>query len=537
MGRRGGGSGSPDRWLRSASERSSTRSGSPQEGEITSQPAARTPRTSRSLLTGAGALVVGRYGVAAFGWLGSILMVRYLTDSEWGELSFVLSLLSIVGFISDLKLSRVVLAEVLADEEGAGEVVGSYVGLRGAIGLVAYAIALAWVTIGDYSGHVVLTTAIAGLNLVILSAGWGIGLLFQARLWLRSIAWGIFLGQAAQFAVTVAIILLGRSSVAAFAWATVLNSVVFVVFLLVAGRHGGPLRLRVEPVKWGLWLKEAAPLALGSALDTIYFRLDIVMLSILGSFAAVGVYSVGYKFSDLIGAIPSAVITPAAALLIAHWGKDDEAFHRTVRQAYLILCVAAVGAGVGFFMAADRLVPLLYTQRFDSATTSARLLVVGQAIHFFTALWFIVLVAADRRRLYPITMLLGVVLNVGLNLFLIPRYSYNGAGWATVVTETVVSVVLLSGALRVDGVRPLPIAATGKVVVAAAVMASVAAAGRLIVPWWIALTVGGLVFLGLLHVMNIDGPGGLRALAREARMGGLVRRGDDVAEGSDAPPA
>ena len=425
------------------------------------------------MLTGAGALVVGRYGVAAFGWLGTILMVRHLTDDQWGELSFILSLLSLVGFVSDLKLSRVVLAEVLASEDGAGDVVGSYVGLRGAIGLVSYAVALAWVAVGDYSAHVVFITAIAGLNLVIMSAGWGIGLLFQARLWLRSIAWGIFLGQALQFAITVAVIALDRSSIAAFAWATVANSAFFVVFLLVAGRHGGRLRVRVQPAKWGVWLKEAAPLALGSALDTIYFRLDIVLLSMLSTFAAVGVYSVGYKFSDLIGAIPAAVITPAAALLISHWGSGDDSFHRTVRQAYLILCVAAVGAGVGFFMAADRLIPLLYTERFASATTSARLLVVGQAVHFFSMLWFIVLVAANRRRLYPITMLLGVVLNVVLNLFLIPRYSYNGAGWATVITELVVSAVLAFGALRIEGVRPLPVGATVKVVGAAAVMAAI----------------------------------------------------------------
>ena len=195
--------------------------------------------------------MVGRYGVAAFGWLGTILMVRHLTDDQWGELSFILSLLSLVGFVSDLKLSRVVLAEVLASEEGAGDVVGSYVGLRGAIGLVSYAVALAWVAVGDYSAHVVFITAIAGLNLVVMSAGWGIGLLFQARLWLRSIAWGIFLGQALQFAITVAVIVLDRSSIAAFAWATVANSLFFVVFLLVAGRHGGRLRVRVQPAKWG----------------------------------------------------------------------------------------------------------------------------------------------------------------------------------------------------------------------------------------------------------------------------------------------
>ena len=177
----------------------------------------------------------------------------------------------------------------------------------------------------------------------------------------------------------------------------------------------------------------------------------------------------------------------------------------------------------------------LYTERFASATTSARLLVVGQAVHFFSMLWFIVLVAANRRRLYPITMLLGVVLNVVLNLFLILRYSYNGAGWATVITELVVSAVLAFGALRIEGVRPLPVGATVKVVGAAAVMAAIAAVGRHVVPWWVALALGGLVYFALLHLMDIDGPGGLRALARDARMGGLTQPVDD-AGGAEPDP-
>lgn len=125
------------------------------------------------MLNGAGSLIAGRYGVAVLGWLGTVLIVQHLTERAWGQLSFVLGLLGIVGLISDFRLGRVVVAEVIEADENVGEIVGAYIGLRTAIGLCAYAIAMAWVTIGSYPSNVVEVTAVAGLNLVILSAGWG----------------------------------------------------------------------------------------------------------------------------------------------------------------------------------------------------------------------------------------------------------------------------------------------------------------------------------------------------------------------------
>jgi len=60
-------------------------------------------------------------------------------------------------------------------------------------------------------------------------------------------------------------------------------------------------------------------------------------------------------------------------------------------------------------------VTALYGGEASKAADSARLLVVGQSLHFFTILAFTTLVAVKRNRLYPIAMLIGVVVNVTLS--------------------------------------------------------------------------------------------------------------------------
>ena len=71
--------------------------------------------------------------------------------------------------------------------------------------------------------------------------------------------------------------------------------------------------------------------------------------------------------------------------------------------------------------------------------------------------------------------------------------------------------------LRIPGIRPLPWVAMGKCVVAATVAFFVGWGLLETVPWPIGGLVMGLTYLGLVHVMRPDGPGGLRALAGSPR--------------------
>jgi O-antigen/teichoic acid export membrane protein len=480
-----------------------------------------TPRRSGSLLSGASVLVAGRYAVAALAWVGTVIIVRQLTVKEFGDYSVIFSLLGIVGFIADLRISRIVLADVLAaEDDDAARVVGSYTGLRLVIGLVSYAVAILVVAIGaatgDFTSDIVLGTALGGINLVILSVAYGLILMFEARLWLRDVAISNVLGQIGAFALIVGVTIAGIGSLQWFVAATVVNALVVLLWLVITLRRGTWIRIGFDRSQWWKWLKEAAPLALGAALDTIYFRIDIVMLSIMASTSAAGVYNIGYKFSDLLGAVPIAIMTPALTLMVAAWPHDRPAFRRTFRHTYVLLLVGAVGASAAFLVYAEPLIRVLYQKpQYVAGADAARLLVVGQGLHFLTLLAFTTLVAVKRNRLYPVAMLVGVVVNIGLNLLLIPEYGYMGSGWATVVTEALVLAVLGAGVVRIPGLRPFPWAPTAKTLGAGAVTGLAGWAMYDVVPWPLGLAILAVLYLGLIHLLRPSGPGGLRAFAGE----------------------
>jgi O-antigen/teichoic acid export membrane protein len=262
-------------------------------------------------------------------------------------------------------------------------------------------------------------------------------------------------------------------------------------------------------------------------LFSVYYRIDIVMLEALDSARAVGEYTIGYKFADLAIFFPEALLTPVMTLFVAAWPHDASSLRRHVRQSFVLLAVAAVAIGVGFALVAGPLIELLYGDRYATATGASRLLVTGSVIQYVSYLCFMVLVAIGRNRPYALAGLAGLVVNIALNLVLIPAYSFDGSAIATVITELVVAVLLIMIVRRTPGILSVPWPAVARAGIAGVAMAGVYLAAVVVVPWVVAAGLAGIVFLAALHVLQVDGPGGLRTLVRNARFDAAIDEAAD----------
>jgi O-antigen/teichoic acid export membrane protein len=158
-----------------------------------------------------------------------------------------------------------------------------------------------------------------------------------------------------------------------------------------------------------------------------------------------GLYTAAYRVYEGLTYAPSviaAVLTPRLSELFV----SDRARHRRVALWGLAGSVAlALTIGIAAFGLSAPLIVWLFGPAFVGAVRPFRVLCLGLACVF--AIWVLhaIAISVNAERLLVKTALAGLAVNVGLNLYVIPRMGANGAALATVVGEFVSMGVLITG--------------------------------------------------------------------------------------------
>ncbi|MFC7446470.1 oligosaccharide flippase family protein [Rhodococcus daqingensis] len=464
---------------------------------------------ARAAARGTATVLASRVAIAAMGWAGSVVVARSLSADEWGQFSFVFVLLGLLSVVTDLGVGRVVLARLMDDDpDEVALTASSFVALRTLLGVVGYVVAVAYVLILGYPSEVVRATAIAGLVVLFATPGNALSVLFQSRHRLTYVAVAESLGQAVQLALTI-LAAIFAPYLLVFVIPAIVNELVALSWKS-RGVHRKVLGVRparrIEVARWREMLREALPLAIGFALTIALTKIDVLMLSLMDTFDAVGLYSIGYKFSDIMDTMALAVVAPVSTLLVAAWPARPEVFRRRSRDAGIAFGLMGAVAVASFWPSANAVIELLYGERFGQSTFAAQLLVVAAALTAPVLLGLFLLASAGHQRSYPLVAAGGLVLNIGLNLVLIPRYSFEGSAVATVATMAAMVVALWIVIARVVPIRGLlPVRA---MLGLACVAAAVAATGQFVathtpLPWPVVSALAAALVLALAQPLRL----------------------------------
>jgi PST family polysaccharide transporter len=221
-----------------------------------------------------------------------------------------------------------------------------------------------------------------------------------------------------------------------------------IAFLAAAGLTHvqlGGLGLRYDREVWRDLHATALPLGFFLIVLNLYQYIDSVMLGAMRTDAETGLYGAAFKIYEGFTYAPlaiSSVLTPR----LSHLFVRDRVSHRRL-FAVGVAGSAALGiavAIVGFALATPILV-MLFGRDFAAATPSFRILCAGLPVVFVIWILHAAAISVDRERLLLRTGLIGLAVNVGLNVYAIPHYAGSGAALATVIGEVVSAGILATG--------------------------------------------------------------------------------------------
>ena len=182
-----------------------------------------------------------------------------------------------------------------------------------------------------------------------------------------------------------------------------------------------------------------------SCMTTIYVNLDIVMLGLMNGDYETGLYSLVSKGKTLLTCFGGVLLSAAMPQVTVAWSEGNRERFREITKRSIGLIMAVNLALLAFALVfAEDCVLAMGGSSYLGATRAFRIMVISIApIGLSNILGGQVLVPAGREKRLLLAEIIGAVVNLVLNLYVIPRYSINGASATTLISEVLVWIVCL----------------------------------------------------------------------------------------------
>jgi O-antigen/teichoic acid export membrane protein len=228
---------------------------------------------------------------------------------------------------------------------------------------------------------------------------------------------------------------------------------------------------------------------------TLYVRLDQVLVFELAGSVQAGLYGAAYRILDTIQFIPISVMTTLFPLIATAYPRDRERVRRLLQLAGEYLTMASLPALAFTIVAAAPIVELLFGAQFARAAPALPILMGAFVSISFGYLAGNMVVILELQRRFFRYAALGLIVNAGLNVALIPPYGFLAAAWITLVTEVLVMSLTMRAVLTELGMTPR-LGRLARTLVAALGMGAFA---------WLAKSLG-VPLLGLLAIASLTYP-------------------------------
>jgi O-antigen/teichoic acid export membrane protein len=265
---------------------------------------------------------------------------------------------------------------------------------------------------------------------------------------------------------------------------------------VVAARRSIALRWTANLRQWWRSIALAFPLGIIQLVGNIYSWIDSILLSLLRTSTELGFYSVAFNVINVLGSIPSFLMQ---ALIPSLVNADLPEISRLANRAvYVLFCIGAPLAVGGIVLRVD-IISVLAGPRFLPAATALAILAGTIPVTFLQTALGYTSVSIDRYRPLLVVSVATLVLNIAINLILIPKFGASGAAGALLASEIVSLVATYVVFRHLSGVRVRWMGLWRPIVAAAAVLVLLPLRGSLwshLVPV-MAVVVGGAVVTGI----------------------------------------
>jgi O-antigen/teichoic acid export membrane protein len=397
-------------------------------------------RAGGAIIRGGAIRVGGFLASTLLALLGVALVTRHLGVADFGRFQTVISLITIVGSLTDAGMAALGVREYAQrTQEDRDRLMRTLLGLRIALTLTGAAIAAAIAVAIGYDWDLVLGTALAGLGLALVVVQTTLAIPLMSDL--RNVALTLvdLLRQALTVGGYVLLVVLG-AGVVAFLGATIPAGIVVVVVagLLVRGQI--PLRPSLEPREWGRLLRAAVAFTLATAVGTIYIYTAQVLTAAVTDAHDTGLFSASFRVYIVLGGVSGLLITVAFPLLSRAARDDHERLAYAIQRLLDTTAILGLGMGLGILVGAPAIIEVMAGSGFAGAVPVLRIQAATLVVTSMLAPIGFALLSLHVHRGILVANLLALLVTLTGVATLAAAFGPEGAALATVMGESTLAV-------------------------------------------------------------------------------------------------
>lgn len=369
------------------------------------------------------------------GLLVGVWLARYLGPEKFGLWNYAISFSAIFGVIATLGLDSIVIRELVKNPEQQNVLMGSTFMLRVIASLLSFMITiLVILSMRPDNSLVIFLVALSAAGVIFQSIN-VIDFYFQAQVNSKFTVYATDAALILMSAVKIVLLFLNASLVA-FAWANLIE-VILSAFFMVVVYEFNKQRIKDWKVQKEVifrLLLHSWPLLLASLAVTIYMKIDMVMLQEMAGPKEVGVYAAATKLSEVWYFLPMVIISSISPSLIKCHETNPDLYLVRIKKLYFLMAWFAVLIAFPVSFMAKPIIRSLYGIGFIEASPVLAIHMWGSVAVFLGIASSQHLLVKNLQKISFLRTLLGLVLNVGLNILMIPTMGAVGASIATVIS-------------------------------------------------------------------------------------------------------
>lgn len=371
----------------------------------------------------------------------SMFTARYLGPSNFGLINYAASIVAFVAPVMYLGLNSVLVQEIVNDEKSEGETLGTSITMSvisAGISIIGLA---AFVTVANHNEKETFIVCMLYSLMLLFQAFDLLQYWFQAKLQSKYTSIVMLIAYTIVSAYKIWL-LATQKTIYWFALSNVLDYAIIAISLLVIYKRIGNQKLCFSKKRAFHLLSRSKYYIISNLMIMVFTQTDKIMLKIMLNESATGYYSAAVACASLSAFVFSAIIDSMRPSIFEKYNKSTSDFEESIITLYCIIIYLSLAQSVVLTLLAKPVILILYGKQFAMTASILKLVVWYTTFSYIGSVRGVWMLATNNQKHLLIINILGALVNVGLNLVLIPKMGIMGAAMASLITQFFANVIL-----------------------------------------------------------------------------------------------